>query len=199
MMTDYLNRYGYWAIFLGILLEDFGIPLPGEILMITGALLAEKNQLNVAWLMALAITGAFIGDNIGYVIGYFGGRSVILKYGKFVLMDEKSLKKLEDFFTRYGKAVVICARFVEGLRQFNGIIAGAMGMKWKRFAIYNLVGSVFWVTFWCGFAYSLGSAFNTTWLPFLSRHYYTLIGLGSLLILLTIIFFRSKARHIRNV
>ena len=169
--ANYLNKYGYWAIFFGILLEDFGIPLPGETLMITGSVLAAKHQFNILWVIGLAITGAFIGDNIGYAIGYFGGRPLVLRHEKFLFLNEKRLLALEGFFKRHGSIIVVFARFVEGLRQFNGVIAGTMQMKWKKFLLFNFMGAVLWVVFWCSLAYFLGDKFNAAfWWDFFKNH-----------------------------
>lgn len=177
LSTGILNKYGYGAIFLGILLEDFGVPLPGETLMIAGSVLAAKHEYNILWVMSLAIAGAFIGDNIGYAIGYFGGRSLVLRYGKFLFLNNKRLLSLENFFKRYGNMIVIFARFFEGLRQFNGIVAGTAGMEWKRFLTFNLAGAVLWVGFWCSLAYFLGQNLDITWWSHFKGHT-ALIGLG---------------------
>ena len=191
LLTSYLNKYGYWAIFLGILLEGFGVPLPGEALMIAGSVLAAKYQYNFLWVMSSAFAGAFVGNNIGYAIGYFGGRSLVLRYGKFLFLNNKRLLALENFFKRYGNIIVIFARFFVGLRQFNGIIAGTVRMEWKRFLTFNLAGAALWVVFWCSLAYFLGQNIDSAWWNHFKYHYYVLIGLGLVAILLISAIFKK--------
>ena len=157
MISHYVNLYGYSAIFWGILLEDFGIPSPGETLLIAGSISASQGHLLIGWIMLLGILGAFIGDNIGYAIGHFGGRRFALKYGRYVFLNENRLNKLETFFDKHGNKAVVISRFIAGLRQFNGILAGIGNMKWPKFLIFNFLGAVLWVLFWSGLAYFLGS------------------------------------------
>lgn len=160
-MAPYLDQYGYWAVFGGILLEDFGLPLPGETLLIAGSAYAARGNIDIVWVLALAWVGAVIGDNIGYLIGRFGGRRLALKWGRYVWLTEEKLAALERFFHRYGGEIVIVARFFAGLRQFNGIIAGIAYMEWKRFVLFNILGAFLWVGAWGGAAYFFGHQIST--------------------------------------
>jgi len=144
----FIDHYGYPAIFLGVLLEDFGLPVPGETLLVAAALLASRGSLDIHWLVLLAWTGAVIGDNIGYAIGRFGGRSLALRYGCYVGLGETHFRRVEDFFDRFGGLVVMFARFFAVLRQLNGIVAGFAGMDWHRFFAYNMIGAALWVGVW---------------------------------------------------
>jgi membrane protein DedA with SNARE-associated domain len=151
-----VGDYGYLAVALGILLEDFGLPTPGETMLITGAILASGGALNIYLLLPLAWLGAVVGDNIGYVIGYYGGHRLMLRYGARIGITEDRLKQVERFFERYGGWVIVFARFVVVLRQFNGIVAGTLEMPWPRFFIYNAIGAALWVGCWGGATYWLG-------------------------------------------
>ena len=152
----YLDHYGYWALFGAILLEDFGMPVPGETLLIASALLASQGQMHLVPLLLIAWAAAVTGDNIGYAIGRFGGRKLVFRYGSYVLISEQRLQKAEGFFRRYGGAVVVGARFLTVLRQLNGIVAGTVKMNWRRFVIYNILGAALWVSFWTMLFYKLG-------------------------------------------
>ena len=156
----YVSDYGYSAVFLGVFLEAFGLPTPGESLMIAGALLASRGQLNFYWIVVLCWIAAVVGDNIGYVIGKKGGRPLVLRYGPRVRIKHEHIERVEGFFERHGGAVVLFARFVVVLRQLNGIVAGTMGMNWWRFLIYNAAGAAIWVGFWAGATYFLGRRFH---------------------------------------
>jgi membrane protein DedA with SNARE-associated domain len=151
-----IGDYGYLAVALGILLEDFGLPTPGETLLITGAILASGGALNIYILLPLAWLGAVIGDNIGYLIGYYGGHRLMLRYGGRIGITEERLQYVERFFERYGGWVIVFARFVVVLRQFNGIIAGTLEMHWLHFIVLNAIGAALWVGFWGMLAYWLG-------------------------------------------
>src|SRR3984893_3836204 len=152
----YVSDYGYTAVLLGVFLESFGLPTPGESLMIAGALLASRGQLNIYWVLLLCWIAAVAGDNIGYVIGKKGGRPLVLRYGPRVRIKHEHIERVEGFFERHGGAVVLFARFVVVLRQLNGIVAGTLGMNWWRVLIYNAAGAALWVGFWAGLAYNLG-------------------------------------------
>lgn len=146
-------------MFLGIFLEDFGLPTPGETMLITGAFLASDGSLNIFWLLPVAWLAAVTGDSIGYVIGATGGHKLLTRYGGRIGITEERLQKVEGFFTRYGNIVVVFARFVVLLRQFNGIVAGSLEMPWPRFFLYNAIGAALWVGCWGGLTYWLGRRF----------------------------------------
>ncbi len=140
-----LQHYGIWAIGLLILLEDFGVPAPGETVLIAGAIYAGAGRLNVVAVGVVGFVAAVIGDNIGFAIGHFGGRALALRWGRYVFLTEERLNKAELFFHRHGGKVIVIARFVEGLRQANGIMAGIAGMHWRRFLAFNALGAALWV------------------------------------------------------
>ena len=144
-LSSPLQHFGVWAIALLIMVEDFGIPVPGETILIAGAVYAGAGRLNVVAVGVVAFIAAIIGDNIGFAIGHFGGRALALRWGKYVFLTEERLDKAEPFFDRRGAIVITFARFVEGLRQANGIIAGITGMHWLRFLIFNAIGAALWV------------------------------------------------------
>ena len=151
-----LNHYGLWAILLLVLLEDFGIPVPGETVLIAGAVYAGAGKLNVVAVGCVGFIAAIAGDNIGYAIGRFGGRALVLRWGKYVFITEERLDKAEEFFHRHGGKIIVIARFVEGLRQANGIIAGIAKMHWLRFLVFNMLGAALWVGTWVSIGYFAG-------------------------------------------
>jgi membrane protein DedA with SNARE-associated domain len=155
----FVTDYGYLAVFLGIFLEDFGLPTPGETMLIAGAILASHGSLNIAWLLPIAWAAAISGDSIGYLIGATGGHKLLLRHGEKVGITEERLQRVEAFFARYGDVVVVFARFFVILRQLNGIVAGMLEMPWPRFFLYNAIGAALWVGFWGGATYWLGRRF----------------------------------------
>ena len=156
-LAPVLDHYGYLAVAGFVLLEDFGVPVPGETILILGAVYAGSGRLSI-WLVGLlALLAALTGDNIGFAIGRFGGRLLVERYGRYVLLTPERLGKATGFFERRGASVIIIARFVEGLRQANGIIAGTTDMHWARFLAFNAAGALLWVAVWTSVGYFSGS------------------------------------------
>jgi membrane protein DedA with SNARE-associated domain len=181
-LSSPLQHYGVWAIGLLIMLEDFGIPVPGETILIGGAIYAGAGRLNIVAVGVVGFIAAVIGDNIGFAIGHFGGRALALRWGKYVFLTEERLNKAEDFFDRRGAIVITFARFVEGLRQANGIIAGITGMHWLRFLIFNAIGAALWVGTWVSLGYLAGNHISTIYHYITLYSYYVLIALAVVLV-----------------
>ncbi len=156
-----LNHYGYLAVFFLVMIEDFGIPVPGETILIAAAIYAGNQQLNIVAVGLIGFLAAVIGDNIGFAIGHYGGRALALRWGKYVFLTEERLNKAEYFFDHHGGKIIVVARFIEGLRQVNGIIAGITGMHWRRFAIFNAIGAALWVGTWVSLGYLAGNNIGT--------------------------------------
>jgi len=151
-----LEQYGSLAVAIAILLEDFGLPTPGETLLIGGAIAASAGKINIFALLGFSWAGAVIGDNIGYGIGRAGGHRLIVRYGGRIGITDERLRHVEKFFDRYGGWVIVFARFVVILRQLNGIVAGTLEMHWLHFTLLNALGAALWVGFWGILAYTLG-------------------------------------------
>jgi membrane protein DedA with SNARE-associated domain len=152
-----LNHYGYLAVAGFVLLEDFGVPVPGETVLILGAVYAGAGRLNIFLVGLLAFLAAIVGDNIGFAIGHVGGRRLVDRFGRYILLTPERFEKAASFFTRHGGKVIVIARFVEGLRQANGIVAGTIGMHWLRFLMFNAIGAALWVATWTSIGYFSGS------------------------------------------
>jgi membrane protein DedA with SNARE-associated domain len=152
-----LHDWGYLAVGGFLFVEDFGIPVPGETMLIAASLYAGAGHLDI-WLVAVVgFVAAVLGDNVGYLIGRSGGRELVLKYGRAVFITPERLDRAEDFFSRYGGRVVFIARFIEGLRQLNGVIAGIVEMPWRRFLLFNMLGAAVWVAVWSSVGYLAGN------------------------------------------
>ena len=195
-LSSPLQHFGVWAIALLIMVEDFGIPVPGETILIAGAIYAGAGRLNVVAVGVAAFIAAIIGDNIGFAIGHFGGRALALRWGKYVFLTEERLDKAEAFFDRRGAIVITFARFVEGLRQANGIIAGITGMHWLRFLIFNAIGAALWVGTWVSLGYLAGDHITTIYHYITLYSYYVLIALAVLVV--GYITWRLRRRRRRN-
>lgn len=192
----YITQYGYGALFGMLFVESLGLPVPGETFLVTASFLAVQGQLNI-WVVGLtAWAAAVLGDNVGYAIGRFGGRKLLIRHGARVGISAERLNKTERFFAHYGPEVVIVARFFPVLRQLNGIVAGSAGMDWQRFLVYNALGAFLWVGAWSAGAYFFGHQIEK-WL--LRVHAAALWLLGGLaLILLVAAAYWAISKRLRN-
>ena len=143
-----VDQYGYLAVGGLLLLENFGIPVPGETVLIAASVFAGLGKLNIVLIIIIAIAASIIGDNIGFALGRYGGHPLVERYGKYVFLTSRRVAKTEAFYARNGARIVLIARFIDGLRQANGIIAGFTEMKWPRFITYNAIGAILWVMTW---------------------------------------------------
>jgi membrane protein DedA with SNARE-associated domain len=125
--------------------------------MVAAAIYAGWGRLNIVGVAAIAFIAAVLGDNIGYWIGARGGRKLVHRWGRYVFLTPERLARAEGFFARRGGRVVIIARFIDGLRQFNGVIAGISAMPWRTFLLFNAIGAALWVGWWTTIAYLLGA------------------------------------------
>lgn len=179
-----LDHYGYLFIALLLLLENIGIPVvPGEFALIAGAIFAGTGRggLNVVLVGVIAVIVAVVGAEIGYYIGRFAGRELVLRYGKYVLLRPEHLDRAEAIVSRYGGIVVIVARFIVGLREANGIIAGITQMRWFTFLVFNVIGACLWVGTWLTLGYVAGDHIATIYSDLNRYVLYLLIALAVLL------------------
>src|SRR5262245_51044294 len=151
-----LERYGYLGVGGMLFLEDFGVPVPGEIMLIAAAVFAGAGEMNIVVVFLVAVLAAVIGDNIGFVVGHFGGRPLAERFGRYIFLTPQRLDHAETFFNRHGGKVVAAARFIDGLRQINGLLAGIACMHWLKCRAYSALGAVLWVGTWCKVGYLAG-------------------------------------------
>jgi membrane protein DedA with SNARE-associated domain len=156
MIQNLAQEYGYGAVFLGILLENMGIPLPGETITIVGGFLAGSGELNYWYVLASAIAGAVLGDNFGYWIGYHGGWALLTRLGRLFRIREEQLIGVRDRFSQNAAKAVFLGRFVALLRIFAGPLAGIARMPYPQFILFNLAGATVWASVMVSLAYFIG-------------------------------------------
>jgi membrane protein DedA with SNARE-associated domain len=137
---------GYSLIFVLILAESGGFPVPGETTLIAAGALAAAGQLSIAAVIAVALAAAVIGDNLGYLFARRYGRRLLERPGRFARHRRRALEFGVPFFDRHGPKAVIFARWISGLRTWTAWLAGASGMSWRPFAVWNAVGAIAWST-----------------------------------------------------
>ncbi|GAA2490279.1 DedA family protein [Streptomyces longisporus] len=190
-LAPLLDHWGYGAVGGLLFLEDFGVPVPGETMLIAAAVYAGAGRLNVVAVAVIAFVAAVCGDNIGYVIGRYGGHRLVTRFGRYVLLTPARVAKAEAFFVRNGGKVVTVARFIEGLRQANGIVAGLSEMPWRRFLFFNALGAALWVGVWVTLGDVAGDHIGTLY-PAIQRYeLYVLAAAGVALAVVVV-------RHLRR-
>jgi membrane protein DedA with SNARE-associated domain len=143
-MQPLVERYGYAGVAGAVALEGFGIPAPGQSLLMAGALEAARGHMQLMLLLPIAVLAAVLGNSLGYLIGRRGGRPLLRRLGVNAMREAK----LSGLFERYGGGFILLARFVDGPRQLNGILAGTLAMPWWLFTVFNVAGAVLWIGLW---------------------------------------------------
>jgi len=142
-----LVQYGYWAVAVTLLLENTGVPLPGETILLLASFLAySEHSLRLPWIIVVATVAATAGDNLGYLLGHRGGRPLLERYQNIFRIRTEVLERGERTFARYGAVTVFFARFVFGLRIIAGPMAGVLRMPWRTFVLFNFFGAALWVS-----------------------------------------------------
>ena len=142
VLRDHFTTHGYWTLAITLLLENAGIPLPGETMLLFASFLASQHhQLNLGLIILVATAACTVGDNLGYWIGYHGGRPLLHRYQKFFRISDEKIAHGEEMFERFGPATVFVARFVFGMRIIAGPLAGVLRMQWRRFVLFNFLGA----------------------------------------------------------
>jgi membrane protein DedA with SNARE-associated domain len=144
LIEHYMLIYGYWAVFFGVMLENAGVPVPGETILLIAGYFASRGEFHILLVMLIAASGAVIGDNIGFAIGHHYGRSILLRFGRFIFLTPKRLERMENYFESHGNKTILVARFITGLRVFAALLAGASKMPWRIFFVYNVAGAILW-------------------------------------------------------
>ncbi len=161
-VSHLVKDFGYPLLFVLVMSETSGVPIPGETALIAAAVLASQGKLQIELVIALAAAAAIVGDNIGYVIGRKGGRWLLERPGAFRRQRLQVLWVGEPFFELHGPKAVFFGRFLLGLRVWASWLAGATRMRWRAFVLWNALGGICWATAIGLAAYFLGrSAGNT--------------------------------------
>jgi membrane protein DedA with SNARE-associated domain len=151
ILRGYFAAHGYWTLFFALLLENAGIPLPGETMLLFASFLAfSEHQLQLPWIILTGIVATTLGDNLGYSIGRRGGRPLLDRYVRAFSIHghavEKAIEKGEELFRRHGDLTIFVARFIFGMRIIAGPLAGVLRMPWGKFVLFNFLGAATWVT-----------------------------------------------------
>ena len=155
-ITDFITRVSYQGIFILMLLESTGVPIPSEVTMPFGGFLASTNKLNFWWVVLAGTLGNLVGSWLAYFLGWWGEGTVvrvaIRRWGKYLLISEEELNRAEKWFNRFGDPIVFFSRLAPVIRTFISFPAGIAKMNFLKFTIYTFLGSFLWSYFltWIG-------------------------------------------------
>jgi membrane protein DedA with SNARE-associated domain len=194
-IDGWLSSYGYLVVFLLVMVESIGVPVPGETALIGAALYAgSTHKLEIWWVIAVAIAGAVLGDNVGFSIGRYGGAKLLLRYGHKIRLHEGRLKIGIWLFRRHGGKVVFWGRFVSILRTWAAFLAGANHMAWGRFLAFNAAGGVVWATLYGVAYYEFGGSLRK-----LSTTIDVVLGVaGSVILVAFVVWTRRKEAELQQ-
>jgi membrane-associated protein len=147
LLRDYLARYGYGTVAATLLLENAGLPVPGETVLLIASFLAfSEHRLRLPSIILVGVCAATLGDNIGFAVGRYGGRPLLERYRKALHIRTTTIAQGESLFERYGAVTIFVARFIAGMRVIAGPMAGVLRMGWQKFVLFNFLGAALWVT-----------------------------------------------------
>ena len=156
-LQNALNTLGYPAVALFVMIESSGIPFPGETMLLLASFYAgATHQLQIPIVIACAALGAIVGDNIGYFVGRTGGRTILVRFGRYVRIKPEHLDRAEAYFANHGDKTVFFGRFIAVLRAWAAFLAGVNHMHWRTFLFYNAAGGIVWATVFGTLGYVAG-------------------------------------------
>lgn len=154
-----IANYGYWGIAVGVTVDSFGVPVPGEIMLLSAGMYAgATHRLSFAMVVAAAAAGAVVGDNLSYLLGRFGGSKLLERYGHVVRFGRRRQRIARYILDRYGEPVVLGGRFVPVVHIGAAFMAGTERMRWPRFALLNVIACVLWSVALGGLGFVCGKA-----------------------------------------
>ncbi len=199
-LSLFFGHYGLWVIFFGVMLENSGVPVPGETVLLFAGFLAYRGDVDLVWAIIIAIVGASLGDSLGYCVGRFAGKPFVEKYVRRFSLLSRQFDRAERQFRIHGHWAVFVGRFITGLRVFAGPLAGMFRMAYLRFLFFNFTGAMIWAAT----IVSVGFLFGGSWdrlVRFVERlHWLTLAAIGVVALVAAIVYFvrrrnRGGTRH----
>ncbi len=161
LIRGHLAEHGYSTVAIALLLENAGLPVPGETILLLASFLAySEHYLSLPYIIVVGVAAATAGDNLGFLIGHYGGRPLLKRYSSLLRVGPENLAKGETLFDRYGATTILIARFIAGLRIVAGPLAGVLRMNWRKFFLCNFLGAALWVTVISSAGFLFGKHFD---------------------------------------
>jgi len=199
-MENFLADHGYLAVFVLSFISSMGLPVGAEVALIYGGVLASgqvttgHHQLSLIAVILVAVAAEVLGSLVGYLIGFYGGRPLVDRLGKYVLLTHKDLDRAEAWFQRRGEPFVLFGRFIPLLRSFVSFAAGLGEMAIAKFAVFTVIGCAIWCTALVSLGYSLGSSYHKVLKGFSDAGYV----LAALAVIAVVVLFVHRIRVVRE-
>jgi len=199
-MEHFLETWGYLAVFGLSFISAMGLPVGAELAILYGGVLAsgqipnEPHHLNLATLIVVATAAELLGSLAGYLIGYYGGRPLVDRFGRYVLLTHKDLDRAEAWFARHGDPLVLFGRFIPLLRSFVSFAAGLGEMAIGQFVAFTLIGCALWCTALASLGFALGSSYKHVLKAFSDVGYL----LAVLAVIAVVVLFLHRLRAVRE-
>jgi membrane protein DedA with SNARE-associated domain len=199
-MEHFLETWGYVAVFALSFISAMGLPVGAEVALIYGGVLAsgqipnEPHHLSLVVVIVVATLAELLGSLAGYLIGYFGGRALVDRVGKYMLLTHRDLDRADAWFARRGEPFVLFGRFIPLLRSFVSFAAGLGEMAMAKFVIFTVIGCAIWCTALVSLGYSLGSSYNHVLKAFSAAGYIA----AALVIVAVVVLFLHRLRVVRE-
>ncbi|HTU02992.1 MAG TPA: DedA family protein [Candidatus Sulfotelmatobacter sp.] len=157
LVEPFLRQYGYIGILVFVFLGNLGMPVPEEAVVLFAGYLTWRETLRLPLVLVVAVASAVAGDSVGYWVGRAKGRGILIRYGRYLAITPRLVRKADSFFQAHGDKTVFSARFIPGIRFLAGPLAGASKMPFPRFFFFNLSGAVVWVSLMIALGHSFGA------------------------------------------
>jgi membrane protein DedA with SNARE-associated domain len=194
-LTFFFGRYGLWVIFFGVMLENAGLPVPGETVLLFAGFLAYSGEVHLWWAIIIGIVAASTGDSLGYCLGRYAGKPFVEKYVRRFRVLSRHFDRAEAQIQKYGPWAVFVSRFITGLRVFAGPLAGIFRMPYPRFFFFTSTGAVVWATTVVSVGFLFGSSWETL-VQFVEKsHRLTLLALAAAGLVGIIVFFIRRRKR----
>lgn len=190
--TNLIASGGYFFVFLAMFLEGIIFPIPSEVILAFTGFLVAKTTFSFMGAIIISALGSFLCALVYYLIGYFGFKPFILKYGKYVFLKQKDIEKTENFFTKHGSKAILISRFIPIIRQLGALPAGGAKMNFNKFSLVTILGALVWN----GIFIFLGFLLGENW-PKLGgfTQYFDYIFLAAIVAAITIFISKRKRKR----
>ncbi len=190
-LFNLISNYGYFGMFIGMVLEAVIIIIPSEVILATAGILASQGIFTIWGAFITGLLGSVFCAVIIYFIGYFGGRPFIKKFGKYFFMKESDLDKSNSWFNKYGMLGALIGRNFPIVRTLISLPIGIYRLSFIKFLIYTTIGSIPWTILFVYLGYALGNS----WILVNSKISYLKIPIRVLLVLIIVFYFYKKIKN----
>lgn len=178
-----IERIGYIGVFIILVLDNCGLPIPSEAVLALSGSVARSGQFNLLAIIAIGTIAQTLGTYLAYLIGHFGGEPVIKRYGKYVLISHHDYLKAHAWFEKRGERMILVSRLIPVIRTYVGFVAGTFNMDKRKFLIDSFIGSLIWTILWTGLGFALGNAW---------RNYYEYMHYLDYVVIAGVLFFAGR-------